>query len=253
MTTPRRVVALESSLDPREFVFHVIAEAREYANLEAYARSLVDVPVEAAPLSRLGAHAETSVRARMKGQPREKVDAAVRRAVGDAVFRYVLFLRLNTSALEMSEREGLRAAATFYWMGCLLSGPREADLQPEEWIAHQAEQAEAWQSWRWVLASILVVSLVEEEAREHLQAHYLGGQSALLTGVQADWDRFAEQVDRLWSIAQSTGLGASAQGESPLPPRASRSGTNGSRSGRACSPTTPGSPRSIGSARTCAR
>ena len=112
MTTPRRVVALESSLDPREFVFHVIAEAREYANLEAYARSLVDVPVEAAPLSRLGAHAETSVRARMKGQPREKVDAAVRRAVGDAVFRYVLFLRLNTSALEMSEREGLRAAAT---------------------------------------------------------------------------------------------------------------------------------------------
>jgi hypothetical protein len=153
----------------------------------------------------------------MKGQPREKVDAAVRRAVGDAVFRYVLFLRLNTSALEMSEREGLRAAETFYWMGCLLSGPREADLQPEEWIAHQAEQAEAWQSWRWVLASILVVSLVEEEAREHLQAHYLGGQLALLTGVQADWDRFAEQVDGLWSIAQSTGLGASAQGDKPPP------------------------------------
>ena len=65
--TARRVDALESSLDPREFAFHVIAEAREYANLEAYARALVDVPVEAAPMSRIGAHAESSVRA---GAPR---------------------------------------------------------------------------------------------------------------------------------------------------------------------------------------
>jgi hypothetical protein len=86
-------------------------------------------------------------------------------------------------------------------MGCLLGGPRESDLDPDEWIAHQAEQAECWQLWRATVARLLVVSLVEEEARERLERDYLGGQPALLRGVQADWDRFAEQTDRLWSIA----------------------------------------------------
>jgi len=28
----------------------------------------------------------------------------------------------------MAEKEGLRASAAFYWMGCLLGGPREGDL-----------------------------------------------------------------------------------------------------------------------------
>lgn len=204
-------------MGPHEIAFHVIAEACEYASLEAYARSFVDLPVEAAPLSRISAQVQASVRAQMKGQPRDKVDGAVQRAVGDAVFRYLLFLRLNTSALEMSQLEGLRAAATFYWMGCLLGGPREADLAPAAWAAHQAEQAEAWMLWRAMVASLLVVSLVEEEAREQLEGRYLGGQSALLSGVQEDWDRFAQQTDRLWSIAEKTGRDSTRQaGQSAL-------------------------------------
>jgi hypothetical protein len=188
-------------MDPHEIVFHVVAEAHEFGTLEAYARSLVDLPVEAAPLSRIGAQTEASVRARMKGKPRDQVDAAVWNAIGDAVFRYILFLHLNTSALAMAELEGLRAAATFYWMGCLLGGPGESDLEPGEWTAHQADLAESWQLWRAMVAGLLVVSLVEEEAREQLEARYLGGQPALLSGVQEDWDRFADQTDRLWSIA----------------------------------------------------
>jgi hypothetical protein len=114
----------------------------------------------------------------------------------------MLFLRINTAALEIAEREGLRASACFYWMGCLLGGPREADLEPAEWKEHQKEQADCWRSWRGVVASMLVLSLVEEDAREQLEARYLGGRSDLLADSQAEWDRFVELIDRLWSMAE---------------------------------------------------
>ena len=48
------------------------------------------------------------------------------------------------------------------------------------------EQAAAWARWRSLVAGLLVLSLVEEEAREQLQARYLGGIDALLPdGAQA--------------------------------------------------------------------
>jgi hypothetical protein len=203
MTAARRVAALESSLPPLDVVLRVLAEAQAYASLDAYARAVAEVPVEAAPISRIAADTETSVRAALKGKPREEVEAAIRRAVGDAIFRFILFLRINSEALAMAEMEGLRATAAFFWMGCLLGGPREADLEPDEWQAHQAEQTAAWRLWRGVVASLLVVTLVEEDAREELKARYLGGRPALLAESQADWDRFVEQIDRLWLMAET--------------------------------------------------
>jgi hypothetical protein len=204
VTAKRQLAAVEASLGPLEVVLKILAEAQEYASLEAYARGIAKVPVGSSPMTRIASQTEASVRSGMKGKPRDEVDAAVRREVGDAIFRYILFLRMNTTALEIAEREGLRASACFYWMGCLLSGPREADLEPAEWAEHEKEQADAWRLWRGVLASILVVSLVEEDAREQLEARYLGGRPALLAETQADWDCFAEQVDRLWSISEKT-------------------------------------------------
>jgi len=203
MTAARRVAALESSLQPLDVVLRVLAEAQAYAGIDAYARAVAEEPVESAPMSRIGADTEASVRAAMKGKPREEVEAAVRRAVGDALFRFILFLRINTAALDIAEREGLRAAVCFYWMGCLLGGPRERDLEPGEWAAHQAEQSAAWRLWRGVVASLVVVTLVEEDAREQLEARFLGGRPALLTESQADWDRFVELVDRLWSMSET--------------------------------------------------
>jgi hypothetical protein len=201
MTAARRVAALESSLQPLDIVLRVLAGAQEYAGIGAYARAVAEAPVESAPMSRIAADTEASVRAAMKGTPRPEVEAAVRRAVGDAIFRFILFLRINTAALDIAEREGLRAAACFYWMGCLLGGPHERDLEPEEWVAHQAEQTAAWRLWRGVVASLLVVTLVEEDARKQLEARYLGGRPALLAESQADWDRFDKHVDGLWSMS----------------------------------------------------
>jgi hypothetical protein len=135
MTVSRRVAGVEASLDPLAIVLKVIAHAQEYPSLDAYARAIAEVPVEAAPLSRIGTEIEASVRSSLKGRPPDEVGQAVWRAIGDAVFRYILFLRLNTSALELADHEGLRAAAAFYWMGCLLSGPRKSDLESAEWGA----------------------------------------------------------------------------------------------------------------------
>jgi hypothetical protein len=202
MTTKRRLAAVEGSLDPIEVVLRVVAEGQEYASLDSYAGAIAGVPVEAAPMSRIATGTEASVRSTMKSKPREEVEAAVRRAVGDAIFRYILFLRINTAALEVAEREGLRASATFFWMGSLLGGPREADLEPAESTEHKKEQADAWRLWRGVVASILVLVMVEEDAREQLESRYLGGRPALLAESQAEWDRVAELVDRLWSISE---------------------------------------------------
>ena len=202
MTVARRVAAVEASLGPTELVLHILAEARTFDSLEAYARSIIDQPVEAAPLSRIGAGAEASVRAAMKGRPREEVEAAVRRAVGDGVFLFCLLIGLNGAAIEISRIEGLRAAATFYLMGCLLGGPREDDLEPEEWAEHKKELADGWRSWRAVVAGLVATLTIEEDAREQLEARYLAGQSSLLADAEAAWREFGEMVDRMWSLAE---------------------------------------------------
>ena len=88
-------------------------------------------------------------------------------------------------------------------MGCLLGGPREADLDPEAWQDHQRELADCWVQWRSVVASLLVTTLVEEDARKELESRYLGGRPALLAATAEVWDAFADQVDRLWSIAEA--------------------------------------------------
>ena len=201
MTAKRQLAAVEASLGPLEVVLKILAEAQEYASLEAYARGIAKVPVGSSPMTRIASQTEASVRSGMKGKPRDEVDAAVRRAVGDAIFRYILFLRINTAALEIAEREGLRASACSYWMGCLFGGPHEADLKPAQWKEHQKEQADCWRLWRGVVASMLVLSLVEEDVREQLESRYLGGRPALLAETQKEWDRFADHVDRLWSIS----------------------------------------------------
>ena len=134
MTTAagRRLTKLEGALMPREAVLAWLVEAHQFPSLVEHARSIAELPVEAAPLSVIGARVEAAVRASLTGQPRDAVWEAVRRAVGDGVFLFTLVFGLNGQALEIARVEGLRAAATFYWMGCLLGGPRAADLPPAE-------------------------------------------------------------------------------------------------------------------------
>jgi len=132
----------------------------------------------------------------------EAIDAAVRRATGDGIFLFILVLQMNGAALDIARVEGLRAAAAFYWMGCLLGGPRETDLAPKEWAEHKKEQASAWHSWRAVVAGLLATVMVEEDARTRLEGRYLRGQASLFADAETEWSMFAEIVDGLWSLSE---------------------------------------------------
>lgn len=54
--------------------------------------------------------------------------------------------------------------------------------------------------------------IVEDDAREQLEARYLGGRPSLLSEGDAEWERHAEHVDRLWSLGEELAPQACDQG-----------------------------------------
>jgi len=98
--TTRRVAKLEGALLPREAVLAWLAEAQQFPNIVDHARAIADLPVEAAPLSVISARVVGAVGEARKGQPRDDVERAARRAEGDAVFLFCLVMTLNVQARE---------------------------------------------------------------------------------------------------------------------------------------------------------
>ena len=205
MTTvaDRRLAKLESSLSPREAVLAWLVEAQQFPTMEDHARSIAELPVEAAPLSVIGQRVEASVRASMKGQPQDDVRDAVRRAVGDGAFLFTLVLQINVQALEFAKVEGLRAAAVFFWMGSILGGPRAADLSPEAWEIHRQELDRCWASWRTVVDRLSLDVRVENEARARLERRYFGGRDVFFADVGQAWAEHVNQVERLSALAET--------------------------------------------------
>jgi hypothetical protein len=201
--TSRRVAKLEGALCPREAVLAWLVEAQQFPSLEDHVRSIAGLPVESAPLSVIGARVEAAVRASMTGQPRDAVWEAVRRAVGDGVFLFTLALQINVVALEMARVEGLRATAVFYWMGCLLGGPRAADLPPAEAKVYERELADCWAPWWPVLDRLTLEVRVETEARATLERRFFGGRAVLFADAGAAWASHVDFVERLASLAET--------------------------------------------------
>jgi hypothetical protein len=186
MSSSSRVSAVEDSLDPLAIVLKVIADCQAYGSLDACARAIAEAPVEAAPLSRIGDEIEASVRASMKGRSRDDVNDAVRLAVGDGVFRFILFLRLNTSALEIADRDGMAACALTSWLGFMLNLLPEDGAVANEPPEHDEAKASPFELWRSMVAILLVKVMAEDEARERLEARYLGGRSALFADADGE-------------------------------------------------------------------
>jgi len=203
VTTERRLAKVEASLSPKEAVLRWLAEAQQYPSLVDHARSIVDLPVSAAPLTRIGESVEAAVRDAMKGAARATIEAAVRRAVGDAVFLFVLVMKLNTAALELARLEGLRAAALSLWVGALLGGPPVGDREARESDLEQGrERLAAWRRWHGVLDSIVTEVGAEEDARAALERRYFDGQSVLFADAAEAWTGLREHVDLLTALAE---------------------------------------------------
>jgi hypothetical protein len=199
----RRLAKLEGTLLPREAVLAWLVEAQQFPSLVDHARSIVELPVEAAPLSVIGQRIESGVRVSMKGQPRDAVREAVHRAVGDGAFLFALVLELNGQALEIAKVEGLRATAVFFWMGSLLGGPRAGDIPPAEANVYARESADAWSVWRTVVDRMSLEVRVENEARATLERRFFGGHEVFFADVTQAWVAYVDMVERLVSLADA--------------------------------------------------
>jgi hypothetical protein len=196
--TTRRVAKLEGALLPREAVLAWLAEAQQFPSIVGHARATADLPVEAAPLSVISARVVGAVREARKGQPREDVERAARRAEGDAVFLFCLVLILNVQAHETARIEGLRATATFFWMGALLGGPDGPPVSDTD----ARERRDAWCLWRSVVDRLTTDVRVEAEARTSLERRYLAGHDVLFADAASAWAGHVEFVERLAGLAE---------------------------------------------------
>jgi hypothetical protein len=128
-------------------------------------------------------------------------------------------------ALEISKVEGLRATAVFYWMGCLLSGLRAADLPPAEAKVYERELAHAWALWWPVVDRLSLEVRVETEARTTLEGRFFAGHDVLLADASAAWASHVDMVERLASLAETM---ASTGGPMARPRRSTRTAAGGS-------------------------
>jgi hypothetical protein len=216
MTTAaaRRLTKLEGALRPREAVLAWLGDAHEFSNLPVYGRAIAELPVEAAPLSGIARRVDAAVRDDMRGKPRDAIEERVRRATRDAVFLFSLVFVLNIEAIEIARVEGLRAAAVFYWMGCLLGGPRGDDIPADQAAEHARELASAWMLWRTVVDRLNLDIAVATEARAILERQFYDGHDVLFADATMAWTRHVEQVERLTTIAEvmSSAAGAKPRG-----------------------------------------
>jgi len=203
----RRVAKVEGALQPREAVLAWLAEAQQFPSLIDHARSIVDLPVEAAPLSVISARVVAALRDAKKGQARDEVERAARRAEGDAVLLFCLVLILNVQADETARVEGLRAIATFWWMSALLGGSHGPPADDED----AREQRDAWRLWRSVVDRLTTDMRVEAGARTSLERRYFAGHGVLFADAAVAWAGHVAFVERLVRMAEVIAPGEPAK------------------------------------------
>jgi len=182
--TARRLATLEGALSPKAATLLWLAEAHRFGSFPAYVAWLIDQPISAAPLERVPAQAKAAVLEGMRGQPREVVREAAHGAVRDAIFLVELVLKLNVAAEETIRTEGLRYAALFWEMRALNA---EAQLEGARMSrGRQGGRDTRWTAWRVTAASLVDRLYAIEEARAHLERHYLEGTPTLYRDLAAD-------------------------------------------------------------------
>jgi hypothetical protein len=193
----RRLAKLEDGLRPREAVLAWLAEVQEIPDIKDYSRHVAEVPVDDAPMSVIARRVAAAVREDMRGQSREAIDDGVQRATGDALFLFVLVFQVNLEVAETAKVDGLRAAAVFLWMGCLLGGPRDEDLPPDDVAKHHRELTSGWANWFYAVDALERRVRVVDEARRTLAERFYAGHDVLFADAATDWASHVEQVERL--------------------------------------------------------
>jgi hypothetical protein len=156
-----------------------LAEAHAYGDIEPYVAAMLEDDHPVAPLDRLAHEAAAGARSAMKGKRPELVDAAVRSALRETVFRFELVMRINVTAHELLEREALIDAA--------LSANLALAFRDDE---QRADPKRLEHLGR--LRDLIVIRISElratAQARTIASERYLQGQSALFPNLAGAWE-----------------------------------------------------------------
>ena len=181
MTLARRLTTLEASLSPTQLVLRWLDEAHAFGDLESYVRSQLAEPSAEGPLDRLAREAASGARASLRGKRPEIVDAAIRSALRETVFRFDLVMRILVTTHDLLEREGLIEAALSAHVALLTTESGAARRR-------DATYRERFATLRGLLLFRVAELRAAQGARAIVEARYLAGHTALFPDALAAWD-----------------------------------------------------------------
>jgi hypothetical protein len=206
LSAERRLAAIEASLSPTELVLRWLAEAHGYDDFKTYTQALFDQDPSDLPMDRLAREAQTSARARSRGQPKEDIATAVRKALVETIFRAQLVLRINALTQECIDREVLIDGALSAHLGLAVhAGSRQPiDEGPIGLVQ---------------VRDLLFARVTEvhafEAARATVERKHLDGVTALFPAAVREW---AGQRARSETLAVTAFRIAELDGLDPPPP-----------------------------------
>jgi hypothetical protein len=208
MTLSRRLAKIEEALTPTQLVLRWLAEAHAFGDLEPYVASLLAGDPPVAPLDRLAREAVHGARTAMRGKRPELVDAAVRKALRETVFRFELVMRINVTTKELLDREELISALFAAQLALLLCNESKERLSDESHLRRL-------ELCRRVTLLRVNELLASREARSSVEARYLDGHSSLFPDIAAAFD---EQLLASQQIAVMAMHAAELDGVEPEEP-----------------------------------
>ena len=156
-------------------------------------------------MDRLARQAAAGARAGLRGQRPEVVDAAVRQAVRETIFRFELVLRINVVTHEMLDREMLIDALLASQLALLsIDEPNERRTNPPGRPTVAA--------CRDLLGDRVIELRAVEEARSTVEGRYLDARSAVFPDVAVAW---ADQIRRTEGLAEGAARLAELDGADP--------------------------------------
>jgi hypothetical protein len=208
MTLDRRLARIDESLTPTQLVLRWLAEAHAYGDLVPYVNSLLAVDPPVAPLDRLAREAVQGARTAMRGKRPELVDAAVRSALRETIFRFELVMKINVMAHELLDREELVSALFASQLAMLLAEAPDKEASGDSHLRRL-------ELCRRVTLLRVDELLASREARLSVEARYLDGHPALFPEIAA---AFEAQLRSSQEVAASAVRAAELDGVEPMPP-----------------------------------
>jgi hypothetical protein len=194
VTLARRVAAIEASLSPTQLVLRWLDEAHAFVDLESYVRSQLAEPSAEGPLDRLAREAAAGARVSLRGKRPEIVDAAVRSALRETVFRFDLVMRILVTTHDLLEREGLIDAALSAHVALLTTEGRATRRRDTMF-------PERFSTLRGLLLFRVAELRAAQGAREAVEARYLAGHAALFPDAVQAWGAQLRSTDAIADLA----------------------------------------------------